>query len=201
MYISNKIFDSLEQMLPSAKKIQDWLTLSARKIALTGEPVTWVTPLGLVAKQAYFKDNPHHNRSLHTPFNYVNLRREDSGTPDVRKQCGGFAPNFVHSLDATHMLYTALGCAQRGLTFASVHDSFWTHACDVDVLNTVCREEFIRLHKQGLLDNLRDYFDRNYAGKRLRKPVDDRIEAYFDELPQRGELNIDQVIESKYFFS
>ncbi len=28
----------------------------------------------------------------------------------------------------------------RGITFAAVHDSYWTHACHVDKLNELLRE-------------------------------------------------------------
>ena len=35
------------------------------------------------------------------------------------------------------MMLTALYCQKHGLTFTSVHDSFWTHACDVDTMNKV----------------------------------------------------------------
>ena len=43
----------------------------------------------------------------------------------------GFPPNFIHSLDATHMLRTAERCLDAGLAFAAVHDCFWTHANSV----------------------------------------------------------------------
>jgi DNA-directed RNA polymerase len=38
------------------------------------------------------------------------------------KQRSAFPPNYIHSLDSTHMFYTALECNKAGLTFASVHD-------------------------------------------------------------------------------
>ena len=69
-------------------------------------------------------------------------------------------PNFVHSLDSTHMMMTALHChryglgdgsgglmgaiivygfcqSRAGIPFIAVHDSFWTHACFVDEMNKV----------------------------------------------------------------
>ncbi|CAD5189966.1 unnamed protein product [Musa acuminata subsp. malaccensis] len=46
-----------------------------------------------------------------------------------------FPPNFVHSLDGSHMMMTAVACKRAGLNFAGVHDSYWTHACDVDQMN------------------------------------------------------------------
>ncbi|KAK1805942.1 hypothetical protein P4O66_012981 [Electrophorus voltai] len=57
--------------------------------------------------------------------------------PDTVKQKNAFPPNFIHSLDSTHMMLTALHCYSTGLTFVSVHDCFWTHAVDVDVMNKV----------------------------------------------------------------
>ncbi|KAH9475704.1 DNA-directed RNA polymerase 3, chloroplastic [Psilocybe cubensis] len=65
-----------------------------------------------------------------------------------------FPPNFIHSLDATHMLLTAIKCNDRGLTFASIHDSYWTHACDIDTMSEAIRETFISLHQSDILNKL-----------------------------------------------
>jgi hypothetical protein len=35
-----------------------------------------------------------------------------------------------------------------GITFAGVHDSFWTHAGSVAVMNKVLRDKFVELHTQ-----------------------------------------------------
>jgi DNA-directed RNA polymerase len=69
-----------------------------------------------------------------------------------------FPADFVHSLDATHMIMSAIACKEHGLDFATTHDSFWTHACDVDIMNKVLHEQFIKLHKQPLMENLRNEF-------------------------------------------
>ncbi|XP_036356074.1 LOW QUALITY PROTEIN: DNA-directed RNA polymerase, mitochondrial-like [Octopus sinensis] len=60
------------------------------------------------------------------------------------KQRNAFPPNFIHSLDATHMLLTALHCKKyfcthlrAGLIFAAVHDCYWTHPGYVDQMNRV----------------------------------------------------------------
>ena len=47
--------------------------------------------------------------------------------------------NYVYysTLDATHMLLTCLKMKQHNITFASVHDSYWTHAADIEVMNKV----------------------------------------------------------------
>jgi DNA-directed RNA polymerase len=45
--------------------------------------------------------------------------------------------------------------SQGKIAFASVHDSYWTHACDVDEMSVILREAFIELHSQDILGRLR----------------------------------------------
>jgi hypothetical protein len=52
------------------------------------------------------------------------------------------------------MLLTAIEMEKRGLTFASVHDSYWTHASQVDQMNETLRSQFIALHNQPLLEQV-----------------------------------------------
>lgn len=37
---------------------------------------------------------------------------------------------------------------------AGVHDSYWTHACDVDVMNRILREKFVELYDKPILENV-----------------------------------------------
>jgi DNA-directed RNA polymerase len=101
----------------------------------------------------------------------ITLTRPDVlGPVDGRKQATAFPPNYIHSLDASHMLLSAIACNRAGLTFASVHDSFWTHACDVDTMNTVLREAFIRMHESDLITQLHTEFTERYKGYYMYVP-------------------------------
>lgn len=44
----------------------------------------------------------------------------------------------------------------RDITFASVHDSYWTHAASVDEMSVVIRDTFIQLHSSDILTKLDD---------------------------------------------
>jgi DNA-directed RNA polymerase len=57
---------------------------------------------------------------------------------------------------------SATGCVEAGLTFASVHDSYWTHACDVEIMNEVLRNQFIALHSNNIMKNLQTEFMERY---------------------------------------
>ena len=76
------------------------------------------------------------------------------------------------------MMLTALHCLRHGITFASVHDCFWTHACDVAIMNKVVNyatsDEFIEIHilTLALENRFEEYFKISmlfcrYAGNSL----------------------------------
>ncbi|KAF3834972.1 hypothetical protein F7725_027530 [Dissostichus mawsoni] len=50
-----------------------------------------------------------------------------------------------------------------GLAFVSVHDCFWTHALTVDTMNKICREQFVALHSQPILQELSNYLVQKYC--------------------------------------
>ncbi|KAJ1930213.1 DNA-directed RNA polymerase [Tieghemiomyces parasiticus] len=123
--------------------------------------VIWTTPLNLTVVQ------PYRNvalRIIRTQLQTVQIADTNNAAPvNSRKQRTAFPPNFIHSLDACHMMLSALECAKQGLTFASVHDSYWTHACDVDTMNIILRDQFIALHSQPILENLHQEFQTRYG--------------------------------------
>jgi len=124
--------------------------------------VVWTTPLKMPVVQ------PYRNASgIIVQTNLQKIYISDPAAIDQvnsRKQMGAFPPNFIHSLDATHMLMSAMDCAQNGITFASVHDSFWTHPSDVDNLNRILRDAFIRLHSVDIMGKLKSEFETRYKG-------------------------------------
>ena len=129
---------------------------------------------------------------------------------NVSKQKSGFAPNFVHSLDASHMMMTALACSKQGITFASVHDSFWTHASMVDDMQKIIRREFVSLHENDILGKLRSEFNETYRdryvpvlkfdqkGRKIKGWKKFHLHKITDI---RGKLKLENVVDSEYFFS
>ncbi|KAB2833953.1 MAG: T3/T7 RNA polymerase, partial [Caedimonadaceae bacterium] len=125
-YVAKMTLESLREMFRSAKLIMDWLGLISNMIAESGHTMSWITPLGLPVTQPYRRPARH---AVNTVLQRVVLSLNSDFLPVAcRKQRSAFPPNFVHSLDATHMLLTSLRMKEKGLCFASVHDSFWTHA-------------------------------------------------------------------------
>lgn len=127
--------------------------------------VIWTTALGLPIVQPYRKVKKH---QIATAMQSVFIRDPNQNFEvNPSKQSSAFPPNFIHSLDATHMILTALECQSAGLVFASVHDSYWTHACDIETMSDVIRDTFVRLHSQDILVRLRNEFLERYKGYRI----------------------------------
>jgi DNA-directed RNA polymerase len=198
-YTSKLTFGSMGEVFSGATNAMGWLADVATQIAKdTNQPVVWGTPLGWPVLQPYFNVK---GRRVKTPFNMatiydpdqLDLLDDNSKAPVLKaKQRSALPPNYVHSLDSSHMLMTATRCVNEGLTFAAVHDSFWTHACDVPRMNVLLREAFIELHTATNLKCL-------HAELMERFP-----QVRWDRLPpppEQGDLDITCVRDSTYFFS
>ncbi|TPX14086.1 uncharacterized protein E0L32_000480 [Thyridium curvatum] len=124
--------------------------------------LVWTTPLRMPVAQPYRKSG---TRTISTCLQDLILVSPESSDPvHRRKQLQAFPPNFIHSLDASHMILSALECDAMGLSFAAVHDSFWTHAADVNKMNGVIRDAFIRIHSEDVIGRLASEFEARYKG-------------------------------------
>ncbi|CAH2014745.1 unnamed protein product [Acanthoscelides obtectus] len=83
----------------------------------------------------------------------------------MMKQKNAFPPNFIHSLDSSHMMLTSLHCERAGVTFVSVHDCYWTHPSTVHIMNKICREQFVALHSEPILQDLSNFLADKYSYK------------------------------------
>ena len=132
-------------------------------------PVIWTSPLRLPVVQPYKKET---SRSVRTNLQRISLSSASSMDPiNKTRQLQAFPPNFIHSLDATHMVLTAIECNELGLTFSAVHDSFWTHAADIDTMNVIIRDAFIKLHSENVIERLAAEFATRYQGYMYLAPI------------------------------
>ena len=126
-YLAENVLSCIGDLFQGASSIQLWLSLCARLIGKSvrleegksiesqfREPmasVIWTTPLGLPIAQPYRKIK---KSQIATALQTVFI--SDPNTPaaiDARAQATAFPPNFIHSLDASHMMLTAIECKVR----------------------------------------------------------------------------------------
>ncbi|KAK6252007.1 hypothetical protein QUC31_013727 [Theobroma cacao] len=184
-YAARTTLTALGEMFQAARSIMNWLGECAKVISSENQPVRWVTPLGLPVVQPYRQLGRH---LIKTSLQVLTLQRETDKVM-AKRQRTAFPPNFVHSLDGSHMMMTAVACKKAGLNFAGVHDSYWTHACDVDEMNRILREKFVELYEAPILENLLESFQKSFPS------------LNFPPLPERGDFDLREVLESPYFFN
>ncbi|CAK7565711.1 MAG: DNA-directed RNA polymerase [Sporothrix epigloea] len=164
--------------------------------------LVWTTPLQMPVVQPYRKANI---RAIDTCLQDLILSMPSRADPvHRRKQLQAFPPNFIHSLDASHMLLSALECDALGLQFAAVHDSFWTHAADINTMNRVLRDAFVRIHSEDVVGRLAREFEVRYRGSLYlakitgSSPIAKKIQAFRKTQHGRGmSLKDELVLEHK----
>ncbi|CAK4072457.1 unnamed protein product [Aphanomyces euteiches] len=186
-YTSDLTMRSMGDLFSTAREIMEWLAKCTEIVAEDGQMMSWITPLGLPVTQPYRKS---HKKQVRTSLQHVILSLPEAQEVNIARQKSAFPPNYVHSLDSTHMMMTALKViGEDKLDFAAVHDSYWTHACSVERMNSRLREEFVDLYSQPLLEDLREQLMLRFPDKN------------FPELPKPGELDLKEVLRSPYFFN
>jgi hypothetical protein len=135
----------------------------------------WTTPAGFVVLHENRK--PKEARLFTADRTVLVYHDYEKQKIDVRKQVDGIVAHLVHSMDAAHMmrtinrLYAARSVSPIGRNlkegirhFAMVHDSYGVHACDIDLLNRILREEFVRIYSEPVLQNFIDQQRKAHPG-------------------------------------
>eukprot|EP00957_Ditylum_brightwellii_P191383 14571288-Ditylum_brightwellii.AAC.1 len=96
--------DVMGTLFTGARQTMDWLATCARLISQQGQPVAWLSPIGVPAVQPYRQNKPY---TIYTLVQKVVLTNSSENLPIHKsRQVSAFPPNYVHSLDSSHMLLT-----------------------------------------------------------------------------------------------
>jgi len=193
-YLAKKLDEeAIPAVVEKAIEIKKWLR---EVVGVLGEKkynkgCSWRTPTGLRIVQDYRDRKKTEKRIGKRERRYTIYRENPSGKVTIRKQKQQIVANFVHSMDAAHMMLTVNELHSIGLrAFAMIHDSYGVHACDIPLMNRILREQFVQIYEKPVLENFYRGLIEAEAnqGIKLKKP------------PSSGELKIEEVLNSKYFF-
>lgn len=156
------LFAGVTENVGSAMRVLRWLEAASKPLSTLTEPkpMTWGTPSGFYVHQEI-------RRKLDADKNaaaMIRVRGTDGvksclklaidipGTINPADQAQKMAPNFVHSYDAAHLSLTVEACLAAGVTsFATIHDSFGTHAEDAAALHEHTLATFGRIYSRKVL--------------------------------------------------
>lgn len=194
--MSEVVWDAIGDVVVAARAGMDFLKACTAVATKAGLPVRWTAPSGFVVSQAYAEEvgqfvKVHYNGQVLQ----VTVVKEGEGI-DTRRQGSGIAPNFVHSLDSSHLMATVLRGSEYGIkSWAMIHDSFGCHAADVGTLNVVLRDTFVEQYTPCVLSRFRAEVHEAVAS------VDPKLAAKLPQVPPMGTLDLDAVRSSDFFFA
>jgi len=215
-FIAGKVWDAVNDVVTKAAEGMRFIQKCAQVCAHEAKPLIWTSPIGLPVVHAYDQYNINRVRIFlydktiqpseatqkskvtddGSVYNciMVNLRTTPKGTLDKMKQRNAAAPNFIHSLDASHLMFTVLAGLDEGIEdFMLIHDSFATHATDTERFSYLIREQFVAMYEH--FDVVQHLYTNTYA------QLDDKSRMLLVDVPAKGKLDLYDVLRSDYAFA
>lgn len=189
-YLMNYVWPAIGDVVVKGREAMSWLTNAAKVIVKLHTPedegvISWVTPSGFLASQAYYDIEEHRVATKLYGHARIKVVTENDETSAAR-HATAMAPNFVHSMDASHLHLTVCALEEQvpNVSLAFIHDDFGVHAHDCQALYDILRQEFVAMYRDN--DPLKDFMTRHPG---VVPP------------PAHGNLNLNDVLESPFFFS
>lgn len=196
VWLSRYLWQAIQDTLRAAIVGMDYLRKIARILNHKGKPLEWLTPAGLLIHQSYPTRKQREIKTelygsiLRVRYN-ADTNTTKNHTLDYQRQVNGICPNFIHSLDATCLMFYLIKCKRAGInSIMSVHDCYGTLAPDCDLSAKFLREAFVEIYRKPILKNFLEDVTAEIE-------IDEELPPFPDE----GDLNIEEVLDSKYFFN
>jgi DNA-directed RNA polymerase len=177
-FLAPILWESIGEVVIAARAGMSWLQKNMPR-----DFVRWLSPVNFPVYQ-YYKDlemipvRTKLNGGMRLYFCDLNQEKE----PSRNQQRNGIAPNFVHSIDSSHMVMTINETDFPA--YAMIHDDYGTHAGNTEQLFKAIRTSFYKLYTE-------------------HDPISDWAEQQgipLDKLPPKGSYDIKDIFEAKYFF-
>ena len=187
-YLSEKLSHAIRALVDPHQKMKKWFENTAKPFPDSKVGIAWTAPSGFPVCQRSVK--MERKRVKAGKYSLVIYIEKKPLQIDFQAQKRKIVPNFIHSMDAAHMMLTIenLHYGGRGhRDFGVIHDGYAMHACFVDDLQEALREEFVKMHKGSILEALGQ--QQVLAGRGIQDPP-----------PVMGDFDIERVRDSRYFF-
>lgn len=194
LYMAKVIAQAVDRVVVKAAEAMSWLKETATLISKEGLPIRWTTPDGFPVLQAYRDVKRQRVETMINGSRVILTNTTELPTVDKRSQAQGISPNFVHSLDGTHLRLSVVRAAEEGMNaFALVHDSFGVHAADTPRFFQLLRETLVEMYEEvDVVENFRIEILEQLSPKQREK---------LKQAPRNGDLNRTAVLESAFCFA
>lgn len=209
-YVAKKVWEAIPMVVEKAREGMSYLQKLASLFAKQQLPITWKTPTGFYVQQSYYSVSGRviklqtggsivlkNNLPVWQPSGEridIAFQSTDDRTINPTRQVSGIAPNFVHSLDASHLMFSVKKASEQGITdFALIHDSLGTHAGRTEQFAGIIRNCFYDLYAEN--DPLGDITNH------LLEQLPDELRAKAPTMPSEGDLDLEEIKKAVYLFA
>lgn len=155
LWLARHINECFRDVAPGMLDAMEYLQGVADVLTNAEHGMHWVTPVGLEVEQCRYGTESHILETV-SPGTGKKRKRAFKVTSDTlskRGQRAGVSPNFVHGVDAAHMVLTINALYRQGVrNFWMVHDSFGAPFAQCDDVYATTRAMFVELMSADLLD-------------------------------------------------
>jgi len=157
-YLANKVREVCERELRGPQDVMDYIQRVAKHCADQGRFLEWPSPSGFPVSNRYQVPNMVTVTCLRGSVRVAEHDIADGVTDEIDHDGVKFAaaPNFVHSLDAAHLVKTVNAAVSEGITdLLTVHDCFYCLAPQATRLQKIILAELTNLYLNNPLAELR----------------------------------------------
>jgi DNA-directed RNA polymerase len=186
------VWHALDTVVVAARKAMKFLRDLMRVNCSLNMPMVWTTPTGFMAWQD-IKEVKSKSVDLQM-FGRVRIGyNEPTDALNKSKMSSSFPPNFVHSMDAAHLMRTVAASLDCGIRdFALVHDSYGVPFGHVEKFHRIIRQEFVNIYRHNVLIGLKRQQEAQFPHMISSMPADRDVE--------RGTYDIEEVKKAIHFF-
>lgn len=184
-------WQAIGEVVIAARAAMKYIKSVSNSVSDLGQPLEWTTPTGFIVHQAVFAQVE--NRRVDTQIMGRTSFRVYEDTKDIDKSgmASSAAPNFVHSMDASHLTLAVCSFNNHKLkSIAVIHDSFGTHAGKTELLRKL------------LIDSFVDMYLEHDVIETFKTENEERILVEIEvDVPEKGDLDLEIVRSSEYCFA
>jgi len=188
--LGKDLVDAYDQICSGPVRIKNYLQqLVEYRLSKNIKNIYWETPSGFpVMTEKWIRERKRVTGYIcDKQYNHVYM--EYLNVPARHELASGISPNVVHSYDAAHMALVICRLKDNGnKSFGAIHDSFSVHACDVDELIDVTKDEFIKMYTIDILNDLKNQITMGDCPEDIVHP-------------DIGNLDLELIRDSEYFFA
>ena len=190
-FMSSLVWSSIGEVVVAARSGMKYIKAVTNSVAKANMPLEWTTPTGFVVRQEIYETA---DRRIKTQLlgGTVFVKSERTDKINFHRMVNSCAPNFVHSMDASHLVKATNYFAQSGISsIAVIHDSFGTHAGNTEKLRKHLRASMVDMYTEH--DVIRNFLE-EVESKTL-------LDLSHIQIPEAGSLDLQEINQSTYAFA